>query len=52
MVSLFTSETKTAMENCKLKARCISDPLPFEDMQDIIPPNPCSKHKLNEFLSK
>jgi len=44
MVSLFTPETKTAVENCKLKAKHLTDALPLKDMCDEIAPNPNSKH--------
>jgi len=51
-VSLFTSETKTAVENCKDKAMHLSDPLPVDDMHFPIKPNPNSRHQLTEHLSK
>jgi len=48
---LFTSDTRPAIDNCKLKAEFLSDPLPLEDMYDKILPNPNSKHQLIEYLS-
>ena len=51
-VPLFTPDTRTAVENCKLKAEYLADPLPLEEMYDKIPPNPNSKHGLTEYLSK
>jgi len=52
IMSLFTEETKSAVENCKEKAQHLSDPRPLEEMCDMILPNPNSKHQLTEFLSK
>jgi len=49
---LFTSDTKNAVDCCKDKAEHLSDPLPMQDMYDIIPPNPNSTHQLSECLSK
>jgi len=51
-VPLFTVDTKTAVENCKDKAKYLSDPFPLEDMYDKILPNPNSTHQLTEYLSK
>ena len=51
-VPLFTNETKVAMENCKEKAKYITDPLPIEEMCDCILPNPNSRHQLIEYLSR
>jgi hypothetical protein len=51
-VSLFTQETKTAVLNCKEKAKYLGDPLPLEEMYDCIKPNPNSEHQLTEYLSK
>ena len=48
---LFTSETREAVENCKLKAEFVPDTLPLEQMHDVILPNPNSKHQLTECLS-
>jgi hypothetical protein len=50
--SLFTSETKPAVKNCKEKAKHLSDPFPFEEMYDMIQPSPRCKHSLTEYLSK
>ena len=52
MVALFTADTKAAVENCKLKAKYLEDPLPLDQMYDEISAHPKSKHKLSEFLSK
>ena len=52
MVTLFAADTKSAVANCKLKAQCLSDPLPLAEMCDEVLPNPNSKHQLSEFLSK
>ena len=49
---LFTGETKPAVENCKLNAVYLEDPLPLEDMYDKIPPHPSSKHQLTKYCSK
>jgi len=51
-ITLFTAETKTAVDNCKDKAIHLSDPLPMEEMYFPIPPNPNSRHQLTECLSK
>jgi len=50
--ALFTSETKSAVENCKLKAQHLQDPLPLEQMHAVVAPNPNSPHGLNECLSQ
>jgi len=50
--TLFTPDTKIAIENCKEKAQCIADPLPLEDMHHEVLPNPNSAHQLTEHLSK
>jgi len=52
MITLFTVDTKTTVDACKEKAQYLSDPLPLEDMYDMILPNPNSTHQLTEFLSK
>ena len=52
MVSLFTADTRDAVENCKKKAQHLEDPLPLNQMYDEVPPHPNSKHQLTEFLSK
>ena len=51
-VSLFTPDTKSAVENCIEKAPFLSDPLPIKKMYDQIPPHPESKHGLVEYISK
>ena len=51
MEPLFTADTKPAIENCKEKAQCLSDPLPLDKMYDMILPNPNSSHQLTECLS-
>ena len=51
-IPLFTQETKGAVENCKLKAEYLADPLPLQKMHDEIIANPNSKNKLTEFLSR
>jgi hypothetical protein len=51
-ISLFTAETKNAVENCKDKAEHLEDPLPIDEMYDKIPPSPSSKHNLTEYISK
>ena len=50
--SLFTAETKDALDNCKAKAHYLQDPRPLQEMYVTIPPNPNSPHGLNEYLSK
>ena len=50
--TLFSSETKEAANECKKKAACLQDPLPLEQMHDVIPPSPNSPHQLNECLSR
>lgn len=51
MQSLFTADTKSAVENCKEKACYLSDPLPLKEMYNEILPNPNSRHQLTEYLS-
>jgi len=51
-IPLFRRETKEAINNCKEKAKCLSDPMDIEQMYDKIPPNPNSRHQLTEYLSK
>ena len=48
LVPLFAHETRDAIKNCCDKAQCAPDPLPMDQMHDIIPPNPNSKHQLTE----
>jgi len=50
--SLFTSETKAAVTNCKEKAMHLQDPMPLEQMYDVMLPNPNSEHGLKEYLSR
>lgn len=52
MISLFTVDTKPAVEACKQKAKYLSDPLPLEQMCDKMLPNQNSTHQLTEFLSR
>lgn len=51
-IPLFTSDTKSAAENCKLKASHLADPMQIDHMCDKIQPNPNSKHQLIEHMSK
>ena len=50
--TLFTPDTKNAVECCKEKAKHLSDPLPLDEMYDRTLPNPNSTHQLIEHLSK
>ena len=50
--TLFTPDTKTAIENCKEKAKCLSDPLPLDEMYHKILLGPNSNHQLTQYLSK
>ena len=50
--TLFTSDTKPAALNCKDKAEYLQDPLPLDEMYDIIRPNSNSPHGLNIYLSR
>jgi hypothetical protein len=50
--SLFTNETKDAVRNCKEKCQYLQDPLPLDQMYDVIRPNPNSPHGLNEYMSR
>ena len=50
--TLFTSETKAAVLNCKEKASFVQDLLPFEQMYEAIGPSPNSTHQLNEYISR
>jgi hypothetical protein len=50
--TLFTSETKDIVDNCKAKAMYLQDPLPLEEMYAVIMPNPNSPHGLKEYLSR
>ena len=49
--TLFSSETKTTVEECKKKASCIQDPLPLEQMYDVMLPSINSPHQLKEHIS-
>lgn len=49
--TLFTSETKTAIVNCKEKAEFLQDPLRLDQMCHVIVPNPNSSHGPKECLS-
>ena len=51
-VPLFAADTKEAVSNCKLKAQCIEDPLPLDQMCDLVEASPNSKHSLPEHLSR
>jgi len=50
--SLFTTETKPTLLNCKEKCIHLQDPLPIEEMYDVIMPNPNSPHGLKQYLSR
>ena len=50
--ALFTSETKTAVLNCKETCQYLQDPLTLEEMCDVIPANPNSPHGMKEYLSR
>jgi len=50
--TLFTPDTKPAIENCKDKCQYLQDPLPLEEMYDTIKPSPNSRHGLTECLSR
>jgi hypothetical protein len=50
--ALFTPETKDAVTNCKEKCQYLQDPLPLDEMYDVIAPNANSPHGLNEYLSR
>lgn len=49
---LFTPETKQAVHNCKEKCMHLQDPLPLDEMHDVILPTPGSSHGLKEYLSR
>jgi len=51
LVPLFTEETKGAVENCKEKAKYLSDPFPISQMYQEILPSPNATHNLSEYLS-
>jgi len=50
--TLFTPETKVAVINCKEKCQYLQDPLPLNEMYDVIRSNPNSPHGLVEYLSR
>jgi len=50
--TLFASETKEAVQECKKKAAYLQDPLTLDQMYDVIQPSPNSTHQLNEYLSR
>ena len=50
--TLFTPETKKAVQECQKKAKHLQDPLPLEEMYYTIAPHPKSKHQLPEYLSR
>jgi len=50
--TLFSSDTKAAVQNCKEKASFMQDPLPLEQMYDVILPSPNSPHQLKEHMSR
>ena len=49
--TIFSSETKGAINECKKKASCMQDPLPIEKMYDVIQPSINSSHQLKECIS-
>jgi len=49
--TLFTPETKDAVDKCKKKAIYLQDPLPLKDMYDTIETSPNSPRQLKEHLS-
>ena len=49
---LFTPETKGALLELMNKVQYIEDPLPLEDMYDVIPPNKNAAHGLSVYLSR
>jgi len=49
---LFTTETKSAILNCKEKYMHLQDPLPLNEMYDVIIPSQSSPHGLKEYLSR
>jgi len=50
--TLFSSDTKGTVEECKKKAPYIQDPLPIEEMYDLINPSVNSPHQLKEYISR
>ena len=49
--TLFTADTKPTLEECKKKACFIQDPLPLEQMYDVVLPSQNSPHQLKECIS-
>ena len=49
--TLFTSETKSAVENCKRNAQYLQDNRPIEEMYREVKAGPKSKHGLSVWLS-
>ena len=50
-LTLFTTETREAVENCKIKSQHIQDPVGL-DLYERILPHPNSPHGLIEYLSR
>jgi len=50
-IPLFTTDTKTAVENCKEKVKYLADPFPIERMYQEMLPSPNATHDLSEHLS-
>jgi len=48
---LFTQDTKPAVDNCKLKAQHLQDPLPLQQMHSAIEPVENSAHGLTQHAS-
>ena len=51
LIPLFTADTKSAVDCCKVNAEFLTDPMPLTDMYQTILPNPNSTHQLTEYLS-
>jgi len=49
--TLFTSETRSTVDECKKKSTHLQDPLPLTEMYDVIQPSPNAPHQLKECLS-
>ena len=50
--TLFTSDTKGTVEECKKKSIHLQDPLPLDQMYNVIQPSPNAPHQLKEYLSR
>ena len=50
--TLFSCETKGTVEECKKKSMHLQDPLPLDEMCDVMHPNPNAPHQLKECLSR